>query len=96
MGIIYRPPNQVGFINHFNNALGKLTFQSNEIYLLGDFEINFFSEGHYVLKKYFKRLKEAQLKHRLLKPYVGTYLVFGLKQPTRSTLHAVCISLIIF
>ena len=31
VGIIYRPPNQVGFIDHFNNALGKLPFQSNEI-----------------------------------------------------------------
>ena len=38
-GIIYRPPNQVDFIDHFNNAIGKLPFQSNEIYLLGDFKI---------------------------------------------------------
>ena len=68
MGIIYRPPNQVDFIDHFNNALGKLPFQSNEIYLLRDFNIYLFFEGHYVLKKYFKRLKEAQLKHRLLRP----------------------------
>ena len=28
VGITYRPPNQVDFIDHFNNALGKLTFQS--------------------------------------------------------------------
>ena len=59
VGIIYRLLNQVDFIYHFNNALGKLLFQSNEIYLLGDFNINLFFEGHYVLKKYFKRLKEA-------------------------------------
>ena len=42
VGIIYRPPNQVDFIDHFNNALGKLPFQSNEIYLLGYFNINLF------------------------------------------------------
>ena len=42
VGIIYGPPNQVGFIDHFNNAQGKLPFQSNEIYLLGDFNINLF------------------------------------------------------
>ena len=69
MGIIYRHPNQVDFIDHFNNAIGKFLFQSNEIYLLGDFNINLFFEGHHVLKKYFKRLKEAQLKHRLLKDH---------------------------
>ena len=90
VGIIYRP-NQVDFIDHFNNALGKVIFQSNEIYLHGDFNVNLFFEGHYVLKKYFKRLKETQLKHRLLKPYVETFLALGLNQiiekPTRSTLH---------
>ena len=91
VGIIYKPPNQVGFVDHFNNAQGKSPFQSNEIFLLGDFNINLFSEGHYVLKKDFKRLKEAQLKHRLLKSYVETFLAFGLNQlienSTRSTLH---------
>ena len=93
VGIIYIPPNQVDFIDHFDNALGKLPFQSNKTYLLGDFNINLFFEGHYVLKKYFKRLKEAQPKHRTLKPYVETYLVFGLNQliekRTRSTLRTV-------
>ena len=68
-------------------------FQSNEIYLLGDFNINLLFEGHYVLKKYFKRLKEAQLKHRLLRPYIETFLAFELNQligkPTRSTLCTV-------
>ena len=68
VGIIYRSPNQIYFIDRFNNALGRLLFQSNEIYLLGDFNINLFFEGHYVLKKYFKRPKEAELKHRLLRP----------------------------
>ena len=80
MDIICRPPNQVDFIDNFNNALRKLPFQSDEIYLLGDFNINLFFEGHYVLKKYFKKLKEAQLKHRLLKPYVEVFLAFGLYQ----------------
>ena len=93
MGIICRPTNQVDFIDHFNNTLGKLPFQSNEIYLLGDFNINLFFEEHYVLKKYFKRLKEAQLKHRILRPYAETLLAFGLNQliekPTRSTLRTV-------
>ena len=57
VGIVYRPHNQVDFIDHFNNAIGKLPFQSNETYLLGDFNINLFFEGHYVLKKYFKKLR---------------------------------------
>ena len=57
MGVIYIPPYQVDFINHFNNALGKLPFQSYETYLLGDFNINLLFECHYVLKKNSKDLK---------------------------------------
>ena len=91
VGIINRPPNQVDFIDHFNNALDKLPFQSTEINLLGDFNINLFFKGYYALKKYFKRLKEIILKHRPLKPYVETFSAFGLNQilekPIRSTLQ---------
>ena len=50
---MYRP--QVDFIYHSDNALDKLPFQSNEFYMLEDFDINLFFEGHYVLKKYFKK-----------------------------------------
>ena len=42
LGIIYRLRNQVDFIDHFNNARGKLPFQSNGIYLRGDCNINLF------------------------------------------------------
>ena len=82
-----------------SSALGKLPFQSNEIYLHIDFNVNLFFEGHYVLKKHFKRLKDAQLKHRLLKPYVETFLAFELnqlKEKQQGRLCALCLSLIIF
>ena len=42
--------------------------------------MNLFFQCHYILKKYFKRLKETQLQNRLLKPYVETFLCFGLNQ----------------
>ena len=93
-GIIYRPLNQVDFVDYFTNALGKWPFQSNEINLLGDFNINLFAKGSYVLRKYLKTIQDAQLKHRLLKPYVQTFLVFGLNQQIQ--LCALCLSLIIF
>ena len=53
VSIIYRPSNQVDFIDHFQNALGKFHFQSNEVYLLGDVNLNLFFDGHFVLKKIF-------------------------------------------
>ena len=52
---IWRPPNEVDFIDHFSNVLEKLLFQSIEIYLLGDFNNDLFFEGHYFLKKWFQK-----------------------------------------
>ena len=68
LGIIYRPPNQSSFIDDFNIALNKLASQGNETYFHGDFNINLFFEGHYVLKKSYAKLKEVQSNQRLLKP----------------------------
>ena len=51
LGIIYRSPDLSSFIDYFNIALKELASQSNETYFLGDFNINLFFEGHYVLKK---------------------------------------------
>ena len=55
-----------------------------KVYVLGDFNINLFFEDHH-----FKRDRESHMKYRLLKPYIETFLAFGLNQlkekPTRST-----------
>ena len=92
LDIIYRPPDQSSFIDDFNIALKELASEGNKMYFLGDFDIlfNFFFEGHYVLKKSYAKLKEAQSNQTLLKPYLEIYSAFGLTQiinkPTRSTL----------
>ena len=90
-GIICRPHDQSSFIDNFNIALKELASQGNETYFLGHFNINLFFEGHYVLKKSFAKLKEAQSNQILLKPYLEICSAFGLTQllnkPTRSTLN---------
>ena len=77
VGIIYRPTNHVDFINHFNNARGKLPmkFICLEILILICFLKAIMS-----CKNILKDLKEAQLKHRPLRLYVETFLTFGLNQ----------------
>ena len=57
VGIIYRPPNQVDFISYFRNALGKLPFQSDEFYLLANFNINLFLKIILSRKNILKDLK---------------------------------------
>ena len=91
LDIIYRPPDQASFIDDFNIALKELASQGNETYFLGDFNMNLFFEGQYVLKKSYAELKEAQSNQRLLKPsYLEVCSGFGrtqlINKPTRPTL----------
>ena len=48
---IYRPPNQTNFMEIFNENLSKVDTNNVETYILGDFNINLWQNGHYVFQK---------------------------------------------
>ena len=50
VGIIYRPPTSVNFLECFNKHLDDINLD-NEIFLLGDFNINLLHNGKYILKE---------------------------------------------
>ena len=50
VGIIYRPPNSINFLECFNNHLDDINFD-NEIFLLGDFSMNLLHNRKYILKE---------------------------------------------
>ena len=50
VGTIYRPPNQTNFMEIFNENLSKVDTNNVETYILGDFNINLWQNGHYVFK----------------------------------------------
>ena len=50
VGIIYRPPICINFLECFNKHLDDINLE-NEIFLLGDFNINLFHNGKYILKE---------------------------------------------
>ena len=50
VGIIYRPPTCINFLECFNKHLDDINLD-NEIFLLGDFNINLFHNGKYILKE---------------------------------------------
>ena len=50
VGIIYRPPNSINFLECFNKHLGDINLD-NERFLLGDFDINLLHNGKYILKE---------------------------------------------
>ena len=52
LGTIYCPPNQTNFMEIFNENLSKVDTNNVETYILGDFNINLWQNGHYVFQKH--------------------------------------------
>ena len=50
VGIFYRPPNSNHFLNLLSNSFQQIDLNKKEIYLLGDFNINLFQNGKFLLK----------------------------------------------
>ena len=49
-GNIYRPPNQINFLEIINAMFGKLDTDTKESYILGDFNINIYQNNKYILR----------------------------------------------
>ena len=87
VGTIYRPSSQNNFLELLNGNMKKINSVNDEIYILRDFNINFFLNDFYILEK------KSILNSKSNPSYVKTYHVFctffGLKQlievPTRTT-----------
>ena len=51
VGTVYCPPNQTNFVGIFIENLSKVDTNNIETYILGDFNINLWQNGHYVFQK---------------------------------------------
>ena len=51
IGIFDRPPNENDVLSLFSNEFQQIDSKTNEIYLLGDFNINFLQNGKLILKE---------------------------------------------
>ena len=51
IGILNRHPNENDFLNRFSNDFQQIDSKTNEIYLLGDFNINLLQNGKFILKE---------------------------------------------
>ena len=51
VGIIYQPPSQSEFLEIINTHFSKLDTNNNEIYILGDFNINLYLNNSYIFQK---------------------------------------------
>ena len=78
VGTIYRPPNQTNFMEIFNENLSKVDTNNVETYILGDFNINLWQNGHYVFQKH--NLLSCHSVPNDVKNYFDFCTMFGLKQ----------------
>ena len=87
VGNIYRPPSLSEFLEIINTHFSKLDTNNNEIYILGDFNINIYLNNSYIFLK--NNLLQSQSITSDIKKYYEFCTMFGLKQlievPTRVT-----------
>ena len=87
VGTIYCPPSQNNFLELLNSNMNVINSVDNEIYILGDFNINLFLNDSYILEK--KNILNSKSIPSDVKSYHEFCTYFGLKQlikvPTRTT-----------
>ena len=93
VGTIYRPPNQSNFLEVLNENMNKIDSISNEIYILGDFNINLFLNDSYIFSQ--KSMLNSKSIPCDVKSYYEFCTFFGLHQlikvPTRITCNSATI-----
>ena len=92
VGFLYRPPTQHNFINIISSKLDLLSPETNDIFILGDLNINTFSNGINLLNKSINYLNMFNDLSPLFKQYRELCVSFSLKQiinsPTRITTNS--------
>ena len=87
-GVFYTPPNQANFMELIFKTFSLLNLKDNEIYLLGDFNINLLQNGNYILNRKGMAVCQGAV-HTLVNKYQVFCQIFSLKQlitcPTRVT-----------
>ena len=88
IGVSYRPPNQANFMKLIVKSFSLLNLKDNELYLLGDFNINLLQNGNYILNTQGMAFCQGAV-HTLINRYQGFCQIFSSKQlinyPTRVT-----------
>ena len=86
--VFYRPPNQANFMELIVKSFSLLNLKDNEIYLLGDFNINLLQNGNYILNRKGMAVCQGAV-HTLINKYQEFCQILSLKPlitcPTRVT-----------
>ena len=78
-GIFYRHPKPANFMELISKSFSLLNLEDNEIYLLGDFNINLLQKGKYILNRKGMAACKGPV-HALINKYQKFFQMFSLKQ----------------
>ena len=92
IGIVYKPPTDNRFLDYLSKELSDFNLMANDLFILGDTDINILDNGHNILDKYKDMSKRKSSFGAITKTYAQSCSTLGLKQlinhPTRKTCHA--------
>ena len=88
VGVVYRPPNQTNFIKTLNENFAKLDTTNKETYILGDFDINLYHNGKYIICKNNTLISRSVTNDA--RNYHQFCTMFGLKQIIKSPTRITC------
>ena len=77
--VFYRPPNQAEFMNLMVKKCSNLNLKDNEIYPLGDFNINLSQNGKYILNRKRSTTSQGSV-HTMINRYREFCQIHSLKQ----------------
>ena len=89
IGVFYRPPNKANSMELIVNSFSLLNLQDNEIYLLGDFNINLLQNRNYILNRKGMAVCQGAV-HTLIYKYQEFCQIFSLKQLITSPTLVTC------
>ena len=86
VGIFYRPPNKYKFLENITEDFSKLNTENNDLFILGDMNINLSENGKYI----FDKNNTDNTACSLVKGYKEFISTFGLKQLIRHPTRVTC------
>ena len=88
VGVFYRPPDQNNFLDTLESDLEKLDLSNNDVFLLGDFNINLLKNGRYIFESKNQVLEDTH--SALFKKYRNFCSHFAFKQILRKATRIAC------
>ena len=91
IAIVYKPPTDNHFLDYLSRGPNDFNLMENDVFILGDTNINIFDNGENIFDKYKDMSKRKSDFGAVAKKYAEIFSTLDIKQlikhPTRTTFH---------